>query len=309
LQRIRLGIVGVGKVAQDQHIPALRATDAFSLVACASRTCSIEGLDNFETVIDMLDKRTDIEAVAICTPPQSHYRAAKCALGRGKHVLLEKPPCATIAEFDQLVHLAKAKDVTLFQTWHARHGAAVDAAARWLESCRILRGTIRWKEDVRHWHPGQEWIWQPGGFGVLDAGINAVSILTQIIAEPLFVEGAQLFVPSNREAPIAANVTFTTDSNVMIEAEFDFRHRGEMVCEIELDTDRGSLVLTAYGNALAINGVPVELNAAEGEYLSLYRRFAELIRHGESDVDGRPLKLIADIFLVGRQSAVEAFEQ
>jgi hypothetical protein len=39
---------------------------------------------------------------------------------------------------------------------------------------------IVWHEDVRKWHPGQQWIWEPGGFGVFDPGINALSIATRI---------------------------------------------------------------------------------------------------------------------------------
>ncbi len=37
------------------------------------------------------------------------------------------------------------------------------------------------KEDVRRWHPGQDWIWEAGGFGVFDPGINALSILTEVL--------------------------------------------------------------------------------------------------------------------------------
>ena len=40
---------------------------------------------------------------------------------------------------------------------------------------------IDWRESVRKWHPGQEWVWEPGGFGVCDPGINAMSIFTEIM--------------------------------------------------------------------------------------------------------------------------------
>ena len=50
---------------------------------------------------------------------------------------------------------------------------------------------VTWKEDVRKWHPGQEWIWQPGGFGVFDPGINALSIVTKILPEPIFAESCR----------------------------------------------------------------------------------------------------------------------
>ena len=49
-------------------------------------------------------------------------------------------------------------------------------------------GRIIWKEDVHHWHPGQRWIWEPGGFGVFDPGINALSVLTEILPTKSCVE-------------------------------------------------------------------------------------------------------------------------
>ena len=59
---------------------------------------------------------------------------------------------------------------------------------------------------MRRWHPGQEWIWKAGGFGVFDPGINALSIATHIIPKSFFVTSAILDFPDNRQAPIAAVV-------------------------------------------------------------------------------------------------------
>jgi D-galactose 1-dehydrogenase len=52
-------------------------------------------------------------------------------------------------------------------------------AKAWLAGKRqVARGRITWREDVRKWHPGQDWVFEPGGMGVFDPGINALSILT-----------------------------------------------------------------------------------------------------------------------------------
>ena len=75
------------------------------------------------------------------------------------------------------------------------------------EGKRVRELRVTWKEDVRHWHPGQAWIWEPGGFGVFDPGINALSILTRILPSPIFVQSATLAVPANRAAPIAAEIS------------------------------------------------------------------------------------------------------
>ena len=305
---LRTAIVGVGKIARDRHIPALRSNPAFALVACADPGGGMEGLASFTSVSDMLERRPDIDAVAICTPPQARYLAASLALEGGWHVLLEKPPCETPAQLQHLERLAESSGRTLFLAWHSRHAAGVDVAARWLRPRNILSARVTWKEDVRRWHPGQSWIWQAGGFGVFDPGINAISILTRIVPRPVSVTSARLYTPANRNAPIAADLTFETDRGARIEAAFDFRQSDEQTWDIEVETDGGSLKLSAGGAALAINGEPVEFEATDGEYPSLYRRFAELIQAGTSEVDGGPLQLVVDAFAVAERFTVEPFE-
>jgi predicted dehydrogenase len=310
LKPVRIGIVGVGKIARDQHVPALRANPAFELVACASRNARLEEVANFPSLEAMLDGVPDLDAISICTPPQYHYEATRLALSRGKHVFLEKPPCASTAQLDRLRILATEVKRTLFQTWHSRHAPSVDAAQRWLAQRAIRRIAIVWKEDVRYWHPGQTWIWEAGGFGVFDPGINALSILTKIVAEPIFVKSADLFVPQNCASPIAADIALVTDGGIEIDAAFDFRHTGVQTWDIDVETDGGSLKLSAGGAELFVDSKKVAPDggvAPEGEYPSLYRRFAQLVGKGECDVDGRPFQLVADAFLVGKRITVEPF--
>jgi predicted dehydrogenase len=304
----KMAIVGIGKIARDQHIPTLRSSPDFELVACASRNATVEGVDNFTSLEALLDARPDVDVLAICSPPQVHYEAARLALERGKHVLLEKPPCATTVQLENLTFLAIRSERTLFQTWHSQHAAAVEPARRWLESRKVRKVRVTWKEDVRQWHPGQTWIWQAGGFGVFDPGINAISILTRIIPEPFFVTAASLFVPSNCEAPIAADVGFETDRGARIAAAFDFRHTGIQTWDIDIETDDGTLNLRAGGSLLFVDGQAQQVDEGDGEYASLYRRFGELLARGHSEVDSRPFQLVADAFLIGRRFQVEPFE-
>jgi D-galactose 1-dehydrogenase len=311
MQAIRIGILGVGKIARDQHVPCIAANPAFALEAAASRNAQLPGIANFRTVEQMLDGAPDLDAIAICTPPQLHYQAARLALERGKHVLMEKPPCASLAQLAHLKRLASAAQRTLYQTWHSQHALGVAAAARRLAVCRLRRVRVTWKEDVLKWHPGQKWIWQAGGFGVLDPGINALSILTRLIAEPIFPRSALLMVPSNLEAPIAAELKLLTAGGIEIDVSLDFRHTGPQTWDIDFETDQGPCKLSAGGAALTIGNqpAPAETGEIHGEYTSIYRAFAELITAGRSEVDARPLELVADIFLAGKQVAVAPFEE
>jgi len=304
---LKIGLVGFGKIARDQHLPAIAALDSAELVAVASRNGIADGCRSYPDLVAMLAAEPSLDAISLCQPPQARFGAARTAIQAGKHVFLEKPPGATVSEVEALADLATAHSVTLFASWHSRYAAGVTVARTWLADKRISSIRIDWKEDVRHWHPGQEWIWQAGGFGVFDPGINALSILTALLPERVRLIDAELSIPANRQAPIAASLTMATTAGTPISAEFDFRRTGRQSWDISVDTTEGALVLSNGGNGLSINGKAQPL-AAEEEYPAMYRRFVDLILAGQSDVDVAPLQLVADAFLRGESSTTEAFD-
>ncbi|MGH1590424.1 Gfo/Idh/MocA family protein [Methylobacterium phyllosphaerae] len=302
---IRIGLVGVGKIARDQHLPVIAASPNYSLVAVASRHGGLDGVPSYATVEAMLAAHGDLDAVALCQPPQARFAAALAAIAAGRHVFLEKPPGATLAEVGLLREAARDRGVSLFASWHSRAAPGVEPARRWLSGRRIRSVAIAWLEDVRHWHPGQDWIWDAGGMGVFDPGINALSIATHILP-PFFLTGATLSVPENRQAPIAADLHFADAAGTPIRARFDWRQTGPQTWDIRIETDDGPLILSRGGAALTIGGRGQPL-PPKAEYRGLYDRFAALVRSGASDVDLNPLIHAADAFLRGERRTVEAF--
>src|SRR5690606_39207373 len=127
-----IAIVGVGKIARDQHVPAIFGNTSFRLAATVSAHSGLDGIENFPTLDQLLAARPDITALALCMPPQARYEAAANAIAAGRHVLLEKPPGATIAEVEALVRMAEERNVALFATWHSRFAGAVEPARLWL---------------------------------------------------------------------------------------------------------------------------------------------------------------------------------
>lgn len=303
---IRLGLVGLGKIARDQHLPAIERTDGIDLVAVASRGANDPGTANYDLLEEMLTAEETLDAVVLCQPPQVRYAAARQALLAGKHVFLEKPPGMTLSEVEALNDIAWSNGVTLFASWHSRAGSAVEKARAWLADRTIEAIRIDWKEDVRVWHPGQKWIWQPGGFGVFDPGINALSILTHIVPEGVRVNTAELSFPENRQAPIAATLEMATAFGAPVRAEFDFLQTGPQSWDIAVETSDGALLLGEGGNTLSVRGAEVAVDG-QNEYRTLYRHFVELVAGGRSDVDLAPLRLVADAFLCGSRRTVEPF--
>lgn len=306
MSAINLAIVGVGKIVRDQHLPAVAKNGDYRLIAAASRHGVVEGIDNFPSIDAMLAAVPAIDAVSLCMPPQYRYEAAEKALSAGKHVFLEKPPGATLSEVADLEALAAGRGLTLFASWHSRYAPAVEAAKAFLAGATIRSMRVIWKEDVRHWHPNQDWIWQAGGLGVFDPGINALSIVTHILPRPVFITAATLEFPENRDAPIAAALTFSDAKGLDLAAEFDWRQTGRQSWDIVAETDAGEMILSEGGAKLSVDG-KLAHEEPEQEYPMLYRRFAELIQAGKSDVDLAPLRHVADAFMLGRRKFVEAF--
>ncbi|MHA7773838.1 Gfo/Idh/MocA family protein [Roseibium sp. M-1] len=303
----KLALVGIGKIARDQHIPAIATNPDWQLEAAVSRHAGVDGIDNFSDLDELLEKRSDITTISLAIPPQPRFDYAAKALRAGKHVMLEKPPGQSLAECYALEALAREHDVTLFATWHSRYADSVPTLKAFLAERTIKRLKITWKEDVRRWHPGQEWIWEPGGMGVFDPGINALSILTEILPYPVHLTGATLEFPENRATPIAADLTFADPAGADMSAEFDWRQEGPQTWDIEVETDRGSAKLSLGGEKLEIEGRPV-IDGSNHEYANLYVRMADLVKRGKSDVDLSPMIHVCDAFSLGKRLITDPFE-
>jgi len=303
---IKIAIVGLGKIARDQHLPALAANSAFTLIAIASPHNRLDSVPSYHTLEQLLQAHANLAAVSLCTTPQVRYEAALYALQHGCHVLLEKPPGVTVSEVLALIDVAKANKLSLFASWHSRHARAVEPARKWLAARKIVSAAINWKEDVRVWHPGQKWIWQAGGLGVFDPGINALSILTRIVPASLALKDAELSFPSNCATPIAARLALQSADGAGVSVDLDFLQTGPQTWDIEVETDAGRLRLSMGGTQMFVDEQPVELAPGE-EYPNLYAHFADLVQKRRIDADVTPLQLVADAFLCGRRVEVAPF--
>jgi hypothetical protein len=113
-----------------------------------------------------------------------------------------------------------------------------------------------------------------------------------------------MFAPGKR-APIAADLVLSMESGGgELLGAFDWRSGQIEQREIRIDTaEGGSVELLAGGGRLVVDGTEV-MSAPRSEYPLIYARFAELLQAGHSEVDGGPLRMVADAFLVGRRVAL-----
>ena len=112
MNKIRIGVVGCGGIANGKHLPAEKRNPASELVAfCdiieerAVRAKEKYGTEDSAVYTDYKEMLKDksIDAVLVCTPNCSHCEITVAALDAGKHVLCEKPMAMNYAEAKQML--------------------------------------------------------------------------------------------------------------------------------------------------------------------------------------------------------------
>ena len=306
----RIGIVGLGQIARKRHVPTILADANFTLAGFADLAGGepIAGLPIHKDHQAMF-AASALDAVAICTPPAARFAIARDALLAGKHVLLEKPPAATMGEAEALVQLAARCGRVVYASWHSQCNQAVEAARLFLADKHLARLRVDWHEDFRVYHPDQDWIWQAVGLGVFDMAINALSIISRLFTPPPFVRSAELHIAENHPAPLAATIRFgALDSTGPLELHANWGHVGPDQRELHMTTGCGhEVALLDSGGTLVIDG-RVTVQEAREEYPMLYARFAELLRRGESEADLTPLQMTLDALALGKRVALPYFE-
>jgi D-galactose 1-dehydrogenase len=306
----KIAVVGIGKISQDQHLPVILKSKDFELAACVSQRGIGHGdVPVFHTPAELYRNMPEVDLVAICTPPGVRHAYVREAIDAGKDVLLEKPPTPTISEFDDLVQYGARKGSVLFQTWHSRYNDAVDEAKKILKKEGVASVRIDWRESVRKWHPGQDWVWEPGGFGVCDPGINAMSIFTIIMPFPVFVKSAKLAFPANKQTPVDVEIEFKSSQQHQpnMSAGFNWLEESGEIWTIAIETEAGSKLKLEKGGTVLRVGNKITVQEPSQEYEKIYARFAKLLKKDESEMDGSPLRLIADAFLLGARENVAEF--
>jgi predicted dehydrogenase len=273
-RRLRLGIVGgaghslVGPV----HREAARFDDLFSLDAAVLSSNPQKGNAaaialgiprSYETTAEMFSverARPDgIEAVAIATPNDSHYRLLCEALDAGLHVICDKPLTSTMAEAEDVLHRAKIAGKVMVLT-HNYSGYAMVRQARAMVEAGDL-GTIHqvhglyalgqmgrlFEADEDGIPPSMKWRIDPSRGGeshaLVDIGTHVHHLVTYItklqIAEVMADLGPAV---AGRTAHDSANIIFRLENGAFGSIWATKAASGASKLEIEAYGDKGGLL-------------------------------------------------------------------
>jgi predicted dehydrogenase len=119
-EKIRLGIVGLGRIATEVHLPLLKNMKQIEVAAvCDSNAEQLEkarrlfGIERGYTDISRMLDEQNLKIVDICTPPGSHKDLCLAAFAAGVNVMVEKPFVTSVAEADTVIRAAGERKLAL----------------------------------------------------------------------------------------------------------------------------------------------------------------------------------------------------
>ena len=148
VEKLRVGIIGIGWYALTRHVPRLRETGNAEVVAISRR--NVEALADAKKAADVEDaytdwrelvERSDLNAVIVSTAHHAHVEPTLAALERGLHVLVEKPMALAGKDAWAMVRAAERADRVLMVGYNARCMGGWRATARTLQEGTL--GTVR----------------------------------------------------------------------------------------------------------------------------------------------------------------------
>jgi predicted dehydrogenase len=162
--KLRVGIVGVGWFAQTYHVPNLRKTARAEVAAVSrrnperlARAAEALGVERTYTDWRQMLEEMDLDAVIVCTAHNAHFEPALAALGRGLHVLVEKPLALTPQEAWAMVKAEAESPGTLMVGYNSRCRRIWQSVRR-----TLLQGKIgRVRQMNLSFCTNFRWLWEP----------------------------------------------------------------------------------------------------------------------------------------------------
>mmetsp|Transcript_32871 Transcript_32871/g.43659 ORF Transcript_32871/g.43659 Transcript_32871/m.43659 type:complete len:353 (-) Transcript_32871:177-1235(-) len=342
--RKQLGVIvigGLGQISKNQHIPVIAEhRDEITLIAVVDTAetalhCehpSYSSVPQYKSLDHAMRRHSNIDIAVIACPPQFSQCYAEEALRMNLHVLMEKPPGLYRKGLEALADVARSQNLTLFTGYHSAFCPCMNDMKRWVEENSISDVNIEWKESAAKWHPGQTWIKEETGLGVMDCLFNPFSILDELGiftdekcngCSAVELVNSKLYVPRNWKSPIAGSSTFLfrddsggVSQKRQIIADYAWNYEGsDDLWNISLTSEDGqTLELVDGGSRLCVNGRMLDYRRKDKtgttdklrlEYEALYHRFLDIVSKKECYVRTMPLRVINDIL---EQSEVQIID-
>ena len=271
---MKFGVLGAADIAKRRFLPALaKCKNAeFSVLAVSSEKRLEAGISLAEEFggkaiagYDKLLENEEIEAVYIPLPPSLHYEWAKKALLAGKHVFVEKPSTIDVENTEELVDIAKEKNLAIVENYGFVHHPQIALIKRLISDGEI--GDIRnvrtafgfpkrQLEDIRHQK-------DLGGGGLLDAGGYTIRAGFELLGESSEVVTASLNYIDGFEVDMYGTLTMENAIGHTLQASFGMDNFYK--CELEIWGQKGMIKAPRFYTAPDGSKPQVILTTNDGE--------------------------------------------
>jgi len=191
MSELKWGLIGYGDLADKRVAAALKAANGGTLAGVWGRdfdkTRDFAQRHDIARAHESLESllQSEVGAIYVCTPPDSHAEYSCAALRAGKHVLVEKPMASSIAECERMVEAARENGVMLGVAYYRRAFPKMQKI-KGLIDAGVL-GVPTWvniashswfaptHDDPKHWRVEKS---KSGGAGALaDIGVHRLDLL------------------------------------------------------------------------------------------------------------------------------------
>jgi predicted dehydrogenase len=195
MEKVKVGLVGCGVIANSSYLPGIVATPTAELVAVcdiveerAKAAAEQFGASQVYTDLDEMLEQSGIEFLVNTTHIQAHYEVNLKALQAGKHVYSEKSMTNTVEEATTLIEEAERRNLKLGAAAATMLGIINQKIRELIEqgeigkvAFAIARHSHESAAYFPYWATDPTWFFKPGGGPLLDLGVYGLHTLTGIL--------------------------------------------------------------------------------------------------------------------------------
>ncbi|WHY66126.1 Gfo/Idh/MocA family oxidoreductase [Neobacillus sp. SuZ13] len=290
MSKMRVGLIGIGGIAQSRHIPAfLQLEELVSIVAVhdidherAKEVATKFGiLKIFETYQEMFN---EVDAIVICTPNKFHAEIAIAALKAGIHVLCEKPMALTAFDCKAMSEAAKQSGKVLSIAYHYRFMKEVQAAKKVMLAGEIgnplvVRVQAMRRRKVPGWGVFTNKELQGGG-SLIDYGCHLLDLSLWLLGdcEPIEIIGSTYNVLSKTEGQVnqwgkfdpsafdvddhvTGYIKFSNGASMLLETSWSNNIKEDVIENVSISGDKGGLEVFPFSLNYAKHGMLINSQA------------------------------------------------
>ncbi len=271
MDKVKIGVIGLGGVAQLVHLPNLAKISGADLTAVAevnkNRLLTISDKfhvkEKYISYKEMLEK-SEIDAVIIATPTSTHTEIAIDCLNAGKDVLVEKPLARTYAEAKKIVDAAKKNKKKIMVGMNLRYRPDTMLLRSFINTKEIGEpfyvkcGWIRKQSSSEKWFTKKE---QSGGGVIFDLGIHLLDLALWLLDYPEITSvSSQNFYHNTKSVEDTSISCIKCDNSAVINMEVSW----------SLPVEKDHFFLDVYGTKGSFSSNPFRLyKKVENDYINL----------------------------------------